>query len=106
MDLVVAVYEAVRSFPKSELFLLSQQMRAAAISIPCNIAEGRGRYTVADQTHFYRQARGSTYELQTQIEIARRLLLVGNEDGGRLNDLAAEVGRLINGLIRSQTPKG
>ena len=105
MDLVVAIYETVRSFPRSELFLLSQQMRAAAISIPCNIAEGRGRYTIADQTHFYRQARGSAYELQTQIEISRRLELISDENGATLSALAAEVGRLINGLLASQAPK-
>jgi four helix bundle protein len=101
MDLCDAVYLGVRGFPKSELFGLSQQLRSAAVSIPSLLAEGRGRYTVADQQHFYREARGSTYEVQTQIEIAARQKFIDTEQRGKLMDLADEVGRLINGLLRS-----
>lgn len=101
MDLVDAVYATVRAFPRFELFGLSQQMRSAAISIPLNIAEGRGRYTLADQQHFLRQARGSLFELQTQIEVAVRQSFMTAEEGQQLTGRADEVGRLINGLLRS-----
>ena len=99
MELADDVYQAVEPFPKSELFVLSQQMRAAALSIPSLIAEGRGRYTPADQRHFYREARGSNYELQTQIEFAMRRQLVVPEQGHQLLRKAERVGRLINGLL-------
>jgi four helix bundle protein len=72
-------------------------MRSAASSIPSLLAEGRGRHTVPDQQHFYREARGSTFELQTQIEMAIRQQFIKGEEGARLTELANEVGRLING---------
>ncbi len=105
MDLVDAVYRAVRLFPKSELFAMTQQLKSAATSIPCNLAEGRGRYTIPDQRHFFRQARGSVYELQTAIEIAVRQQLMAGDAGAELLERANEVGRLINGLLRSLRPK-
>ncbi len=105
MDLVDAVYTVTRQFPKSEMFGLAQQLKRAAMSIPCNIAEGRGRYTVADQQHFYRQARGSVLEVQTEIEIAARQQFVTTEVYNELIERANEVGRLINGLLRSLRPK-
>ncbi len=101
MDLVDAVYAAARFLPKSELFELTHQLKSAASSIPSNIAEGCGRHTLADQRHFYRQARGSVYELQTQIEIARHQRFVTAGIANDLRDRSNEVGRLINGLLRS-----
>ena len=106
MNLVDAVYVAVRTFPSSELFCLSQQMRKAAIAIPSDLAEGRGRFTLADQRHFYREARGSTQELETEIEIAVRQKFIPRDAGNRLIAQTQEVGRLINGLLRHlETPK-
>ncbi len=101
MDLVDAVYDAVRSFPASELYCLSAQMRKAAVSIPCDIAEGRGRHTKPDYGHFLYEARGGTQELETQIEIATRQKFIEAQRGGELMELVHEVGRLINGLLRS-----
>ena len=53
MDLVVEVYNLVKKLPKEEQFALSDQMRRAVISIPSNIAEGRGRYSIKEYTHFF-----------------------------------------------------
>jgi four helix bundle protein len=100
MDLVDAVYRAVRRFPREELFVLSAQMRKAAISIPCNIAEGCGRWTPAEQRQFARHARGSVLELQTQIEIARRQHFIDEKRGQALDAAAAEVGKLLNCWLR------
>jgi four helix bundle protein len=100
MDLVDAVYIAVRTFPKSELYGLSQQMRSSAVSIPSNIAESRGRFTPGEEHQFLRHARGSTCELQTQIEIAARQGLIEIETAAELTKLADRVGCLINGLLR------
>ncbi|HEV8657220.1 MAG TPA: four helix bundle protein [Thermoanaerobaculia bacterium] len=104
MDLVAAVYASVGSFPKSEIFYLSAQMRSAALSIPFNLAEGCGRHTIRDQQHFYRQARGSVYELQTAIDVARRQQFVTEQVGQDLKARADEVGRLVNALLNSLKP--
>ena len=101
MDLVDEIYSAVREFPRSELFVLGYQMRKAAGAIPSDIAEGRERHTVADQRHFYREARGSTQELETEIEIAIRQNFIAPDKGQRLIERTQEVGRLINGLLRT-----
>jgi four helix bundle protein len=106
MDLVDAVYIALSTFPKSEIFCLSAQMRKAAVSIPANLAEGGGRYTSADQRHFYRQARGSAHELETEIEISMRQQFISAERGGELIAQTQKVCRSINALIRSMNTEG
>ena len=100
MDLVDAVYEAVQTFPKSELFVLSEQLRSAATSIPLNIAEGNGRRTTADYRHFVFQARGSAYELESALMIARRRKFMSDAESDSLLQKTLEVCRLINGLLR------
>ena len=100
VDLADATYRAVRSFPKSELFGLSAQMRSAAISIASNIAEGRGRGTDRDYRSFLIRARGSLFELETQIQIAARLELIDAATGASLLALSAEVGKKLGSLIR------
>jgi four helix bundle protein len=101
MDLVDAVYVAVASFPASERFSLSQQMRSSAVSIPSNIAEGCGRYTMGDERRFFRNARGSSYELQTQIEIARRQHFIDEPLAMALVAQAEKVGRKINAYLNT-----
>ena len=97
MDLVDVVYSITRSFPRSEVFGLTHQTRSAAISVPANLAEGCGRFTPADELRFVRQARGSIYELQTLLEIARRQGYVDDASAVAIEDAANEVGRLVNG---------
>ena len=104
MELVDQVYIAVRSFPKSEVYGLSQQMRSAAVSIPSNIAESRGRFSPREEQQFLRHARGSAYELQTQIEIAVRQRLIDGKTAEELANLANRVGCLVNGLLKSRPP--
>jgi four helix bundle protein len=99
MDLVVDVYRCTRIFPREELFGLASQMRRSAVSVPSNIAEGKGRYSQKELTHFLFQARGSLLELQTQISIAERLGYLGKSDSTKLENNSAEVGRLLNGLV-------
>lgn len=71
--LATMVYRETESFPRSELFGLTSQIRSAAISIPSNIAEGQGRLTKGEFRHFLGQARGSILELETQLAIANEL---------------------------------
>ena len=101
--LVLSVYKVSSSFPSDERFGLIQQVRRAALSIPCNIAEGWGRGTTTDYLRFLYMARGSTNEIQTQMWVARDLgHLPPNHE---VNEQIEEVQRLINGLIRSLIDK-
>lgn len=95
------VYVASSDFPKDETYGLTIQMRRAAVSIPSNIAEGKGRGTKKDFCHFLMQARGSLYELETQIELALDLnYLIPARAADVLKD-CDEVGRILNGLINA-----
>ena len=80
MSLAEDVYGVVAKFPKDEQFALSSQLRRAVVSVPSNIAEGFGRESTKDFLHFIAMARGSLYEVRTQIELARRLGYIGNPE--------------------------
>ncbi|MEX2219599.1 MAG: four helix bundle protein [Phycisphaerales bacterium] len=97
--MVKEIYRLTQSFPDSERFGLSSQLRRAAVSIPSNIAEGFARGTTADYLRFLRIARGSLAEVQTQLVIAHELGFLGST--GQLSDQIAEVDRVLQGLIRS-----
>jgi four helix bundle protein len=101
MDLVTAVYRASARFPHSEIYGLTSQLRRASVSIPSNIAEGQGRFGAAEFRHFLRQANGSIMELETQILIAERLDYITSDEANNLLNNAAEVGKILNGLIAS-----
>ena len=98
MDLVVLVYGLLDRLPNHERFALCDQLRRAVISIPSNIAEGFGRDSHRDFAHFLSIARGSLYEVDTQLEIAERMdyLDVPKELRRRMNS----VSRLIAALNR------
>jgi four helix bundle protein len=102
MDLVTAVYECTKSFPKEELYGLVGQVRRAAVSIPSNIAEGQGRGGDVEFVRFLRIAHGSLREVETQFLIAERLGYLDKERVEEVMAIASEVGRLINGLIRAK----
>ena len=101
MDLVIAVYEHTQSFPRNEIYGLTGQMRRAALSIPSNIAEGKGRSTGRDRSLFFCHARGSLLELETQIMIAERLSYLSREKFQTLTQAASKIGRMLNALIDS-----
>ncbi|MBI4519048.1 MAG: four helix bundle protein [Deltaproteobacteria bacterium] len=101
MDLVELVYQATRSFPKEEQFALTSQIRRAAVSIPSNIAEGQGRSSAKEFVNFLSIAHGSVREVETQAMIAQRLKYLTREQAETLLASAAEVGRLIKGLMNA-----
>jgi four helix bundle protein len=105
MDLVVLFYTASAKFPKQELYGLTSQARRAAISVPSNIAEGQGRRSTQEFLHFLSVARGSVCELETQTLIAQRLNYLDEKLTAEVMVLAAEVGRLLNGLSNSLSTK-
>ena len=98
IDLAEKVYKLTRDFPRAELYGLSAQMRAAAISIPSNIAEGWGRRSRREYGRFVLIARGSNDELQTQLVLAARLKFGDRDLIDETTTLSDEVGRLLAGL--------
>ena len=105
IDLALAVYRVTSSFPKHELYGLASQMRRSAVSVPSNIAEGKGRGSDGDFGRFLFQARGSLLELQTQVVIARGLQYVSEDQTTRLTQAANALGRGLNGLIQAVRPR-
>src|SRR5271167_4039929 len=99
MALVRNVYMQTRSFPKEELYGLTQQMRRAAVSVPSNIAEGQGRLSKNEFRQFLAVARGSLLELETQEQIAADLTCTSQTEADAIITHSQEVLRMSNGLI-------
>jgi four helix bundle protein len=99
MKLVRERYQCTRLFPRDEVFGLSSQMLRAAVSVPSNIAEGKGRYSQKELVQFLYKSRGSLLELETQICIARDLGYLDDSVGQNLATRTSEVIRILNGLI-------
>jgi four helix bundle protein len=100
MVLATDVYRATDSFPARELYGLTNQVRRAAVAVPSDIAEGKGRLSKKEYVQMLYRARGSSFEVQTQLEISRNVGLLEPDTFADLSAKAAEVGRVINGLIR------
>jgi four helix bundle protein len=99
--MVKQVYEATKSFPREEIYGLTSRMRRAAVSIPSNIAEGKGRFSKPDLLHFFTQARGSLLELETQIIIGQELDYLSRSAAKQLLGFTGEIGRMLNGFLRT-----
>jgi four helix bundle protein len=101
VSLTVLVYEIAKRLPVTERFELSSQIRRAAVSIPANVAEGQscGRYP--RYIFHVRIAKGSLGELETHLEVARRLGFVSDEDLRQTQQELTRAGQLLNGLLRS-----
>ena len=105
MALVLEIYRSTGTFPKHEMFGLTSQLRRAAVSVASNIAEGKGRFSDRELAQFLAQARGSIFEIETQVQIAAELTLLNSAQAQHLTALSCEVGRLLNGLIKAvRTP--
>ena len=103
MGLARQAYALSLSLPKNEAYGLLSQMRRAAVSVPSNIAEGHGRLTDLQFRHFLGNARGSLYELQTQMELASDLGYLEPVGVHDAMEKGCEVGRLMNGLLASMS---
>src|SRR5712671_4454126 len=101
LTLVEECYRLTKTFPKSELFGLTSQLRRAAVSIPANVAEGHCRRETKPYRHHVSIAIGSHGELETYFELAFRLGYLSADDKGRVVALSDSIGRLLNGLHRS-----
>lgn len=101
MQLTDAVYELTKGFPREEIYGLSSELRRSAVSIPSNIAEGHGRLNSGEFKQFLGIARGSTYELQTQLELASLLGLASPANIEHALGLSHEVGKMMFALLQS-----
>jgi four helix bundle protein len=99
MELAKLVYLLTQTFPAEERFGLTNQLRRASVSIPSNIAEGKGRVATGDLIQFLSIARGSTLEVQTQLELA---VMLGFGDRNRIaeaQELATEELKILNAAL-------
>ncbi len=97
-DLVLSVYALLRKFPKEEQYALSDQLRRAVISIPSNIAEGLGRVSTKEQIHFLEIAYGSLREVDSQLDIAKDLAYISDEELVEIENKLEKVAALIAGM--------
>ncbi|MBI2476287.1 MAG: four helix bundle protein [Candidatus Taylorbacteria bacterium] len=103
LDLAAGVYAITEKFPKSELYGITNQMRRSAVSISSNIAEGFKRGHQKEKLQFYNIAYASTAELESQIEVSCRLNFLHDDDYKKLGASIVEIGKMLDGLIKSQS---
>ena len=101
MDLAVRCYQTAQRLPRAEDMVLGYQIRKSSVSVPSNVAEGWSRHSTAHYIQHVWTAHGSDGELETQLELGRRLKLVGDDTADILIADAQEVGRMLNGLAQS-----
>jgi four helix bundle protein len=102
MTVVTEVYRLTAGFPRSEAFGLTAQMRRAAMSVPSNLAEGAARRSRKEFGRFLRMAQASLSEVDTQVEVARRLGYVSQGKDREIEELMRRVDKMLSGLIRRQ----
>ncbi len=100
-ELVIAIYEATKSFPRDERFGLITQIQQAAVSITSNIAEGFSRNSMKEKIQFFSTALASLTEVQNQILIGRDVHYLSPEAFSSLYNKAITTNKILSGLIRS-----
>ncbi len=103
MELVTGIYKVSESFPKTEVYGLTSQIRRCAVSIPSNIAEGSSRHNAKEFIQFLYIANGSLSEFETQLEIALRLSYCKNVSN--FIELIKQIRSMLNGLIKAINDK-
>ena len=97
-ELVKQIYELLKKFPKEEQFALCDQLRRAVISVPSNLAEGSGRYSVKEQLHFIEIAYGSLLEVECQLDIAHDIKYISDDEYSSAENQIGKVASLLSGL--------
>ena len=97
-QLVVDVYDLIKTFPKDEMYSLNNQLQRAVISIPSNIAEGMGRFSIKERIYFIEIAFGSLTETMCQLEIAESLQYMNHEQLSIFDTEIKEIARMLIGL--------
>jgi four helix bundle protein len=106
MQLTVATYRLTQQFPREEIYGLTSQIRRSAVSVPSNIAEGHGRLNSGEFRQFLGIARGSNFEFQTQLEIARTLEFGNPKLLDEAEGLSHEVGKMLYATLESIKSQG
>jgi four helix bundle protein len=101
MLLVSSVYAATETFPRTELYGLTSQLKRSSTSILANIAEGHGRFSFADKTHKFIIARGECTEVIAFLHIAEHLGFLHSQKAHAILLQAEEIGRILSGLIKA-----
>lgn len=101
VDLALQIYKLTASFPDSERFGLTNQLRRASVSVASNIAEGYGRSTKGEYLQFLGHARGSNSEVETQLVIAKGLGFGSKELLNKSEELCNEVGKMIGAMMKT-----
>ncbi|EKD58919.1 MAG: 23S ribosomal protein [uncultured bacterium] len=101
MSLVEEIYILTKQFPKEEIYGLTSQMRRAAVSIPSNIAEGRQRGSRNEMRQFFQIAYGSAGELETQLELSKRLKFCDLSKYNNSDILLSETMKMLNKMIKT-----
>lgn len=110
IELAKEIYRTTESYPKEEIYALISQMQRAAVSIPSNIAEGAGRETDKDFSHFLSIALGSSFELYTQIVLSKEIGYIDHTQTEKLQKMTIELQKMISAYKKkidnnSQTTK-
>jgi four helix bundle protein len=105
MELARLIYLATQDFPSNERFGLTNQLRRAAVSIPSNIAEGKGRLTTGELIQFLGIARGSTLEVQTQLELSLMLSFGEPAEIAKAQAVAIEIIKILNATLTTLRAK-
>ena len=100
MSLTTKIYENTKTFPKEEIFGLTSQLRRCAVSIPSNVAEGYGRDSKNELLRFLNISVGSLFELQNQLEIAKNIHFLKEEEFNNLYEDSREVERMLIAFIK------
>jgi four helix bundle protein len=99
--LTLEVYKVTKNYPKEEVYALTSQIRRAVVSIAANIAEGYKKKTTASKLNFLNISEGSLEEVKYYILLSKDLEYINTNKANELDNLADEVGRLINGYYKS-----
>ena len=99
MNLIVEIYKLVKLLPKTETYALSDQMRRSVISIASNIAEGKGRNAIGDYIRFLNIARGSCFELETQINACILIEYITENEATVALNLVSEISKMLTAMI-------
>jgi four helix bundle protein len=105
MELAALCYAKTRSFPRTEAFGMTAQIRRSAASVPANIAEGNGREHTGSYIHSLRVAQGSLKELETHVLLAQAVELMEKADAEEILGMSEQVGKLLRSLIRALQDK-
>jgi len=105
IKLAKAIYRSTSSFPKNEIFGITNQVRRAVTSVSCNIAEGFGRRQPRDKEHFYVMALGSLLETKSLVYLCNELSYINKQETESLLEKITEVHKLLNALITAQKGK-